>query len=635
MSRNSADPDQKCRFRYCRRVSGFAGRVAWLLLPALLAAQPSSYTISTIAGTGGTAYATTAGSSGDGGQATSAYLNAPISVAVDASHTIYFSDSSNNKIRKIAGGIISTMAGKANSGYSGDGGPAANALFNKPYGLFFDGSGNLFVSDLMNQVVREIYAADGTIQTVAGNGTSGFTGDGSIAIDAELANPFAAAVDSAGRIFVSDSVNNRVRVVDPITGNISTYAGNGSTTITYGGDNGPAVNATLNRPQGIVVDAAGNVYFADNGNNRIRRIGTDGTITTIAGTGTSGSAGDGGPANKAQVSHPWGLALDSTGDLFIADYGNSRIRVITTDGIIHTIAGGAGVGYTGDGAIATGAKLNFPTGIAVDSSTGNVYIADSSNNVLRMLTPNPPTVSALQSAGQFGASSSIAPGSWIEIYGSNLAIDARQWTGADFTGLAAPTGLDGTTVTIGGQLAFPDYISGGQVNVQVPSNVPSGQQQLIVKTANGSSAAYTVSVNATQPGLFAPQQFLVNGTQYVGALFPNGTTFVMPPGAVPGIASQRAKVGDNITLYGIGFGSVTPDSPAGQIVKVQDTLVLPLKIFIGGTQATVSYQGLAPNFLGLYQFNLVVPQVASGDNVPVTFSLGGTAGTQTLSIAVQ
>jgi uncharacterized protein (TIGR03437 family) len=327
--------------------------------------------------------------------------------------------------------------------------------------------------------------------------------------------------------------------------------------------------------------------------------------------------------------------LDSTGDIFIADYYNSRIREITTDGIIHTIAGGTGVGYTGDGFIATNAKLNFPSGVAVDSSTGKDYIADSSNNVIRMLTPGAPTVGGVQSAGQFGALPSAAPGSWIEIYGSNLAIDSRQWNGGDFVGLAAPTALDGTTVTVGGQAAYIDYIGGGQVNVQVPANVPSGQQPLIVKTAYGSSAAFTVTVNATEPGLFAPSQFQVNGTQYLGAVFANTTTYVFPPGAVAGLTSQRAKAGDTITLYGVGFGSVNGDVSAGQIVQAQNTLALPLQIFVGGTQATVTYDGLAPGFVGLYQFNVVVPAVASSDKVPVTFNLGGTSGTQTVYIAVQ
>lgn len=634
MSRHSVEPDRTCRIGFQRSIFRLAGRAVWLLLPAVLLAQPGSYTISTIAGTGGTAYSTTAGSSGDGASATNAFLNGPISVAVDSSHNVYISDSNNNKIRMISGGIITTRAGKANAGFSGDGGSATNALFNSPYGLWFDNRGNLFITDLLNQVVREIYSADGTIQTVAGNNSAGYFGDNGVATDAQLNNPFGVAVNAAGDIFISDSNNNRVRVVNHATGNIATYAGTGYNI--YGGDSGPAVNASISRPQGLAVDASGNLYIADNGNNRIRRVGTDGTITTVAGTGTTGSTGDGGPATKAQLSHPWGVAVDSSGDIFIADYGNSRIRQITTDGIMHTIAGGTGVGYTGDGSIATNAKLNFPAGVAVDSSTGKVYIADSSNNVIRMLTPNPPAVTGgVQSAGQFGAFPSVAPGSWMEIYGSNLAIDSRQWSGGDFVGLAAPTLLDGTTVTIGGQAAYIDYIGGGQVNAQVPSNVPTGQQQLTVKTAYGTSAAYTVTVNATQPGLYAPQWAVINGTQYVGALFPDGRTFVMPPGAVPGIPSQRAKAGDTIVLYGIGFGSVNGDVSAGQIVQAQNTLALPLRIFIGGTQATVRYQGLAPNYVGLYQFNVVVPSVPSGDSVPVTFDLGGTAGKQTLYIAAQ
>ncbi len=614
-------------------VGSFAARVTWLLLPAMLLAQPGSYTITTIAGTGGTAYSTTAGSSGDGGTATNAFLNAPVSVAVDSSHNIYISDSNNNKIRKITNGIITTMAGKANPGFSGDGGPVANALFSSPNGLWFDTQGNLFIADLLNQVVREVYAGNGTIQTVAGNNSSGFFGDNGVATNAEMNQPYGVAVDAAGNVYISDSGNNRIRVVNAANGNIATYAGTGFNQ--YGGDGGPAVNASIYRPYGLAVDAAGNLYIADNGNNRIRRVGTDGKISTVAGTGTAGNSGDGGPATSAQLRQPSGVALDTSGDIFIADYGNSRIREITPDGIIHTIAGGTGVGYTGDGFIATNAKLNFPTGVAVDSSTGKVYVADSSNNVIRMLTPYPPTVGGVQSAGQFGAFPQVAPGSWIEIYGSNLAIDSRQWSGGDFVGLAAPTALDGTTVTIGGQSAFIGYIGGGQVNVQVPSNVPSGQQSLIVKTAYGSSTAYSVTVNATQPGLYAPSWALVNGTQYLGAVFGNTTTYVFPPGAVSGFTSQRAKAGDTITLYGIGFGSVNGDTSAGQIVQKFNTLALPLQVFIGGTQASVTYQGLAPNFVGLYQFNVVVPAVASSDKVPVTFNLGGTPGTQTVSIAVQ
>lgn len=239
------------------------------------------------------------------------------------------------------------------------------------------------------------------------------------------------------------------------------------------------------------------------------------------------------------------------------------------------------------------------------------------------------------SAGAFGGFTAVAPGSWIEIYGSNLAVDSRSWSSADFNGINGPKSLDGTSVTIGGQPAFLDYISPGQVNVQVPSNIGVGSQPLIVQSPAGSSAAYSVTVNAQQPGLLAPASFSVGGKQYVTAVFSDGTTYVLPPGAIPGLASRRAQPGDNIAFYGVGFGSVTPDTPAGQIEQHLNTLVAPLHIYFGQMEASWSYAGLAPNAVGLYQFNVVVPNVGGGDAIPVTFSLAATLGHQTLYIPVQ
>jgi uncharacterized protein (TIGR03437 family) len=238
------------------------------------------------------------------------------------------------------------------------------------------------------------------------------------------------------------------------------------------------------------------------------------------------------------------------------------------------------------------------------------------------------------SASAFGQFTSAAPGSWIEIYGTSLAAVTQTWGSSNFNGVNGPTMLGGTSVSIGGLAAFVDYISPLQVNVQVPGGVSIGAQPLILTTAAGASPPLTVTVNATQPGLLAPSSFNIGGTQYVVAQFADGT-YVLPPGAISGITSQRAQPGDTIVIYGIGFGSVTPNIPPGQLVEQLNTLAEPFTISFGGTQATtIAYDGLAPNYMGLYQFNVVVPTVAASDTVPLTFSVGGVSGTQTLAIAI-
>lgn len=245
-----------------------------------------------------------------------------------------------------------------------------------------------------------------------------------------------------------------------------------------------------------------------------------------------------------------------------------------------------------------------------------------------------PAISAggVVSASAFGAFPSAAPGSWVEIYGSNLAADTRPWQGSDFNGVNAPTSLDGTSVNIGGQPAFISYISPGQVNAQVPS-VATGTQPLVVTTAAGASAAYNLTIEAVDPGLLAPSSFNVNGTQYVVAF--DGSNYVAPAGAIAGGTSQPAKPGDVIVMYGVGFGAVSPASVpvAGQIVQQPNSLP-SFSISIGGAPATVQYAGLAPNYVGLYQFNVVLPAIAASNAAPVTFTVGGVAGTQTLYLAV-
>ena len=239
----------------------------------------------------------------------------------------------------------------------------------------------------------------------------------------------------------------------------------------------------------------------------------------------------------------------------------------------------------------------------------------------------------LSAPARFGGFSTVAPGSWVEIYGTNLAAGTRNWGTLDFNGPNAPTTLGGTTVSIEGMPAFVDYVSPGQVNVQVPSGVGTGTQFLTVTTAAGPSAAYLVNVAATSPGLLAPASFNIAGIPYVGALTIQGT-YILPPGAIAGVTTQRATPGETIVLYGVGFGSVTPNIPAGQIVGQTNTLAASFNVLFGSTAATVSFKGLAPSAIGLYQFNVVVPNVAASDMVPLTFNLGGINSTQILYISV-
>lgn len=246
-----------------------------------------------------------------------------------------------------------------------------------------------------------------------------------------------------------------------------------------------------------------------------------------------------------------------------------------------------------------------------------------------------PVIGAVITASSYGGFAALAPGTWMEIYGTDLAnVSSQIWSGADFNGNSAPTALGATTVTIGGQLAFIDFVSPLQVNAQVPSNVAAGPQTVIVNTPGGASASFTVTVNVTQPGLLAPAVFKLPAGQYIGALSADEKTFVLPPNAIAGVSSARAKPGDVIVLYGVGFGPVTPDIPAGQIVTQANQLSGNLQVSFAGVPARVDYAGLIGGFLGLYQFNVVVPNVAASDTVPLTFSLNGTANPQTLIVAI-
>lgn len=504
-----------------RRLKVFSCLAISAALCACAEAQPA-YSVNTYAGNG------TAGFSGDGSAAVNAQLNGPAGIAIDSSGNLYVADQVNNRVRKITkDGNITTVAGNGTAGYTGDNAAATNAELSSPQGVAVDSSGNLFIADSGNHVIRKV--SGNNITTVAGFNLigPGYSGDNGPATNAQLWTPSAVAVDASGKLYIADTGNSAIRMVSGTT--ITTVAGNGFFGFT--GDGVAATSTMLNAPSGVAVDSAGKIYIGDSNNNRVRVVGLDGIITTLAGSSTPGFSGDGGPAAKANLKQPRGVAIDGSGNIFIVDSFNFRIRMIAPTGTIFTVAGSGVAGSQGNGGPATVAQFLFPTGIAIDGA-GNLYVTDSQNNRVQVLNPSAavPTIfpGGVVSSEAFGGSTSIAPGTWIEIYGSTFSTTTRQWTGADFEGSTAPVSLDGTTVTVGGRAAYIDYISPGQVNAQVPFNVNTGAQQVTVTNAAGTSAAYTVTMKPTQPGLLAPPSFTVNGKQYVAALLPDGATYVLP-----------------------------------------------------------------------------------------------------------
>lgn len=323
----------------------------------------------------------TAGATGDGGAATAALLHGPSAVFVDANNNVFIADTTNSEIREVTSvnGKILRIAGNGLSGFTGDGGPATAAELSSPLGVFVDATGNVVIADTANHFVRQVVAASGNIHSIAGNGQLSFSGDGAIALNAALNLPSGVAVDGPRDIFIADTANNVVREVVASSGLIQTIAG------TTGG--------ALNGPTGIFVDSSNNVYIADTKNNVIRElVASTGTVQIIVGTGTPGSLGDGGPAIQAQLKLPTGVYVDSAGDIFIADTGNNLIReVVFASGKIQTVVGtnvppnGGTPGFGGDGGLATSALLSSPSGVFLDAF-GNIFIADTGNNVIREVT---------------------------------------------------------------------------------------------------------------------------------------------------------------------------------------------------------------------------------------------------------
>ncbi len=336
--------------------------------------------ITTIAGNGITQYI------GDGHPATNFSLGGPTGLCMDKSGRIYISNMYTSRISKLDHDTLSTFAGKGQWGYAGDNGNADTVALGNPSGISCDTNGNFYIADIYFDVVRKINSSH-IISTVCGSGSGGFGGDGgqATATLAHMEAPHGTCIDKYGNIYIADYGNHRIRKVIASSGVIVTIAGNGNNG--YSGDNGPATTVELSFPSGVCLDAAGNVYFSEHGNHRIRKIDVNTSyISTVAGNGMQGYSGDGGLAMNASLNQPNSVFVDGKGIIYISDFGNNVIRAVTQSGIIATIAGNGDYGYSGDGSYAASATLNGPTAVMVDID-GFIYIADGDNSVIRMISP--------------------------------------------------------------------------------------------------------------------------------------------------------------------------------------------------------------------------------------------------------
>ena len=615
--------------------------------------------IATVAGNG------TAGLAGDGGPATQTEIDLPAGLAFDSAGDLYIADTGNRRIRLVSGatGVISTIAGTSQNG---DGGLADGAVLSSPKSVAVDAAGDLFIAD--GVVIREVSAATGIISTFAGGGTStqngvtllqaklnplalvfdstgdlivgetglilrldssgtvttiagtgqvGFSGDGGPATQAEIGSASSLAIDATGGVLFADAGNKRLRRVDATTGVITTIAGNGQAAFTGLGQ--PATATGIGDVAGVAVDSTGNIYIGSINTYLILKISPAGAVSIAGGNGGCGYLGDGGTATTAFVCQPSSLALDASDNLYVGDTTCYCVRRIAADtGIIQTVVGNGTYGYTGDNGPATQAELRDVSAIALYGTT--LYISDEISTVVRSVTPDtppalpaPPILTVLGNAASFELGP-VAPGELITLYGHYLGpATPAVWT----------IGADGklTIPNANVQILFDDvpapliYVSAGQINAVAPYEVANGLSTVTIKTAGGSVSTNSIGATATSPGIFP--YAIVNQDGSVNT------------------SSNPAPVGSYVTMYGTGLGQTTP---AGV-----DDILTPLSNFptqVYSAALTISrnplfstllpmhvyYAGPAPGLVeGVCQIDAEIPMgVESGENF-VTIAAGPAA----------
>ncbi len=617
----------------------------------------SNGTITTFAGGGGKAplYA-------DNGPATLAKLYQPNSVTVDSAGNLYISDAGSNSVRKVtvATGVITTVAGGGPADPNfGDNGPATSAILNRPSGVGVDSSGNVYIADAGNQRVRKVTVSTGIITSIAGSATQGFSGDNGPATSAQLSNPTGVAVDSAGNVYIADTNNQRIRKVSASGGVITTFAGGGPNPPGMA-DGGPATNAELYQPNGITVDTASNLYIADAGSNSVRKVAV-GVITTVAGTGTQGFAGDGGPGSSAQLNYPEGVGVSVSGVVYIADTMNSRIRAATPSGppCTYTVSPTALQAPFAGGnlsvSIQTGAScpwtvlglpgwITISGGVASGSGPATVTLVAAANSgtalsatvvvagvsvTITQSTVSQPTVTALVNAANY-QSGPISPGEIVTLGGSNLGPSTGVGLALDSSGKVS-TQIGGVQVLFSGYAAPLTYVSALQINAVVPYEVQGLLSPTVqVKYQGQVSNAFALTAAAAAPALFT---FNGSGSGPVAALNQNGT-YNAP--------NSPAPKGSYITLYLTGEGQTSPPGVTGKVTTVAATgpltpqPLLAVAVMIGGQPANVSFYGEAPGLVsGVMQLNVQIPtNVASGD-LPISVSVGTNTSPSNVTVSVQ
>ena len=630
------------------------------------------------------------GFSGDGAAATGATLFFPTDVALDRSGSLYIADLGDSRIRKVAGGIISTVAGSASLVTPVDGFPADQVRLNGPTGVSVDPAGNVYfaegsVGSGSGLTVGDFriwrVSPDGTLFSAAGNGSNSFSGDTGAASRAQLNTPTGMAIDAAGNLYFADTQNHRIRRISP-GGTITTVAGNALPG--FSGDGGPAALAELNTPTAVAIDNQGRLYIADSANNRIRRVAADGTIDTVVGNGNAALFGDGGAARAAALHGPRGVALDSAGNLYIADTLNHCVRMVDTnsqittavpsldapravavgaDGTLYVADAGirmfakglsgtvpgtasatplalavdpagdvfytdgnrvirvgpdgnaaamAGTGaccYAGDGAPAAAALLNQPAGLAIDAA-GNVYIADTGNNAIRL--------AYLSAAGSFirnvtnGASNlagAVSPGEIVTVYGAGLG--PAQLSGYTASAGMVPKTLAGTTVLFNGIAGPVLYTEADQVAAVVPYGVSGSQVSIVVQYQGQGTAPFPAPVAASAPALFTADS---SGAGQAQALNQDGS--------LNGPAHPAAP-GTTLTLLATGEGQTNPSGVDGLLaLSPAPQPAQPLAVSIGGQPAKVQFAGgSAGSVAGVMRVDVQVPAGVSG-TVPVVLTVG-------------